>query len=75
MSDGFPSGSCAGAILSHGEVFEIAGRFLPVPLVFYRGCKTGEFRTRSALESRALWIMMMMEQSIVAQGPDRERPA
>ena len=28
MSDGFPSRSCAGAILSRGEVVEAGGRFL-----------------------------------------------
>ncbi len=39
MSDGFPSHSCAAAILSHGEVVEGAGRFLVSRQVSGRGHK------------------------------------
>jgi hypothetical protein len=37
MSDGSLSRSCADAILSHGEVVEVAGRFLVSSLVSGRG--------------------------------------
>jgi len=58
MSDGFPSGSCADAILSRGEAVEAAGRFLVSVLVFCRDRKTDEVRTRCVRGSRALWIVM-----------------
>ena len=74
MSDGFPSRSCADAILSHGEVDEVAGRFPASVLVFCRGRKTDEFRTRLPQEPGALWTMMRVGQSIVVPGLDGERP-
>ena len=73
MSDGFPSRSCADAILFHGEVVEVAGHFLVWPLVFGRGHKTGEVRIRCDLELRVLWIVMREGQSIVVLRPDEER--
>ena len=54
MSDGFPSHSCAAAILSDGEAVEAAGRFLIFPLVSGRGRKTVEVRTRLSKEPMAL---------------------
>ncbi len=74
MSDGFPSVACAGAILSHGEVDEGEDRSPPVRLVFGRGRRTDEVRTRLTREPRALWTMMRVGQSIVVPGPDGERP-
>jgi len=46
MRDGFPSRSCADAILSRGEVDEDEDHFPPVHLVFCRGRRTGEVQTR-----------------------------
>lgn len=54
MIDGFPSRSCATVILSHGEVVEVAGRYLVSPPVSGRGRKTDEVRTRLTQELRAL---------------------
>jgi hypothetical protein len=45
MSDGFPSGFCADAILSHGEADEGEDRFLASSLVSGRGHMMCEFRT------------------------------
>jgi hypothetical protein len=73
MSDGFPSRSCAGAILSHGEVVEVAGRFLVWTLVFGRGHKTFEVRTRSSRGLKVLWTVMKAGQSTVVQEPDGRR--
>ena len=73
MSDGFPSRSCVDAILSHGEVGADADRFPPVRLVSGRGRRTGEFRTRCARGSRALWTVMRVGLSIVVPGPDGGR--
>jgi len=73
MSDGFPSRSCADVILSHGEVVEDAGRFPASVLVSCRGHRMCEARTRCDWESRALWRMMRVGQSIVVPGPDGER--
>jgi len=73
MSDGFPSLFCADAILSHGEVDEVADRFLVSPPVSGRGHKTVEVRTQLTQEPRALWTMMMVGQSIVVPGPDGGR--
>lgn len=74
MSDGFPSLSCADAILSRDEVDEDEDRSLPVSLPFGRGHKTGEVRTRCVRESRALWTMRMVGQSIVVPGSDGGKP-
>ena len=74
MSHGFPWRSCADAILSHGEVVEVAGRFLISPLVSGRGHKMCEFRTRLPREPRALWTVMRVGQSTVVPGPDGGRP-
>jgi hypothetical protein len=74
MSDGFPSRSCVDAILSHGEVGADADRFPASVLVFGRGHKTVEVRTRCVRESRALWTVMRVGQSIVVPGPDGGRP-
>ena len=74
MSDGFPLGSCADAILSHGEVAEGAGRFLASVPVSYRGHRMCEFRTRCDRDSRALWRVMRVEQLIVVLEPDGKRP-
>ena len=68
MSDGFPSLSCADAILSRGEVDEDADRFPASPLVFGRGHKTVEVLTRLTQEPRAVWTMMTVGQSIVEIG-------
>lgn len=73
MSDGFPSGSCADAILSHGEVVEVGGRFPASVLVSCRGRRTVEVRTRCAQESRVLWIAKRVGLSRVVLGPDGER--
>ena len=54
MSDEFPSGSCAAAILSRGEVVEAADRFLASPLVSGRGRTMCGFLTRLLRELRAL---------------------
>jgi hypothetical protein len=54
MSNGFPSHSCAAAILSHGEVVEGAGRFLVSRQISGRGHKMSEFRTLLSQEPRAL---------------------
>ena len=73
MSDGFPSGSCADAILSRGEVVEAADRFPAFLLVFGRGHTMCEFLTRTTLEPRVLWRVMRAELSMVVPGPDEER--
>ena len=73
MSDGFPSGSCADAILSHGEVVEVGGRFPASVLVSCRGRTMCEFRTRLPRELKVLWTMMREGQSIVVLRPDEER--
>jgi hypothetical protein len=75
MSDGFPSGSCVDAILSHGEAVEAAGRFLVSPLVSGKGRKTVEVRTQRDLESRILWTMRKVGRSMVALEPDGGTPA
>ena len=75
MSDGFPSGSCAGAILFHGEVDADADRFPASVPVFGRGRKTDEVRTRLTQELRALWTMTSVGQLIVVPGRDMERSA
>lgn len=75
MSDGFLSGSCAGAILFHREVDADADRFLASVPVFGRVRKTGEVRTRLTQELRVLWTMTRVGQLIVVQGQDRERSA
>jgi hypothetical protein len=74
MSDGFPSRSCVDAILSHGEVGADADRFPASVLVFGRGRKTNEVRTRLTHEPKALWTMMRVGLWIVVQGSDRGRP-
>ena len=74
MSDGFPSRSCADAILSRGEVDEDEGRFLPVRLASGRDRKNREARTRLIQELRALWTGMRVEQSMVVPGSDGGRP-
>lgn len=74
MSDGFPSRSCADAILSHGEVVEAAGRSLVSLLVSGRGHKKGEVRTRLSRYPMALWTVMRVGQSTVVPGPDGGRP-
>ena len=74
MSDGFPSHSCADAILSHGEVDEDEDRPPPVRLVSGRGRRTGEVRTRCVRGSRALWTVMREGRSIVVPRPEGERP-
>ncbi len=73
MSDGFPSRSCADAILSRDEVDEDEDRSLPVSLVSGRGHKTGEVLTRLTQESRALWTVMRVGQSMVVPEPDGGR--
>ena len=74
MSDGFPSRSCADAILSRGEVDEDEGRFLPVRLASGRDRKNREAQTRLIQELRALWTGMRVGQSIAVPGPDKGRP-
>jgi len=74
MSDGFPSRSCAGAILSRDEVDEVADRFSASFLVSGKGRRTGEVRTRLTHEPRALWTMMRVGLWIVVLGSDRGRP-
>lgn len=73
MSDGFPSGSCADATLSHDGVVEAADRFPAFLLVFGRGHTMCEFLTRTTLEPRVVWRVMRAGRSIVVPGPDRER--
>jgi hypothetical protein len=73
MSDGFPSLFCADAILSHGEVDEVADRFLVSPLVSGSGHKTIGVRTRLPQEPRALWTMMRVGRSMVVPGSDGGR--
>ena len=73
MSDGFPSRSCAGAILSRGEVVEAGGRFLASVPVFCRGRKMVEVQTHLTLEPRVLWRAMRAAQWIVVPRPDGER--
>jgi hypothetical protein len=73
MNDGFPSRACAGAILSHGEGAEAAGRFPASPLVSGKGHTMCEFPTQCAQGSRVLWTMMRAGQSIVVLEPEGER--
>jgi hypothetical protein len=73
MSDGFPSDSCAGAILSRGGVVEAGGRFLASVLVFCRGCKMVGVQTHLTLGLRVLWRAMRAGRSIVVPGSDGER--
>ena len=73
MSDGFPSRSCADAMLSLDDVDEDEGRFLPVRLAFGRDRKNREARTQLIQELRALWPGMRVEQSMVVPGSDGER--
>ncbi len=73
MSDGFPSGSCADAILFHGEVVEAAGRFPGFPLVSGKGHTMCECRTRLPRELKVLWTMMRVGRSIVVPEPDGGR--
>jgi len=74
MSDGFPSRSCVDAILSHGEVGADGDRFPVSVLVFGRGRKTDEVRTRLTQEPRALWTVMRVGLWIVVPGLDGGRP-
>ena len=74
MSDGFPSHSYVGAILSRGGFDADADRFRVSFLVFGRGHKTGEVRTRLTQESRVLWTVMRAGLSIVVPGLDEKRP-
>jgi hypothetical protein len=74
MSDGFPSRSCADAILSRDEVDEDEDRSLPVRLIPGRGHKTGEVLTQLTQEPRALWTAMRVGQSIVELVPHGGRP-
>lgn len=73
MSDGFPSHSCAEAILSHGEVDEVEDRFPVASQVFCRGRRTVEVQTHLIQESRVLWTMMRVGQSTVVPGRDGGR--
>ena len=73
MSDGFPSRSCADAMLSLDDVDEDEGRFLPVRLASGRDRKNREARTRLIQELRALWTGMRVELWIVVPGSDGER--
>jgi hypothetical protein len=74
MSDGFPSHSCADAILSHDEVVEVVGRFPASVPVSCRGHRMGEVLIRMTLEPKVLWIETMGGQSIVVLEPDGGRP-
>ena len=74
MSDGFPSPSCVDATLFRDEVDEDADRSLPVSLVFCRGHRMGEVRSRLTQKSRALWTVKRVGQSMVVPGPDEGRP-
>ena len=74
MSDGFPSGSCADAILFHGEAVEAAGRFPASVPVFCRGRKMVGVLTHLSLGLRVLWRAMRAGRSIVVPGSDGERP-
>ena len=51
MSDGFPSRSCADAMLSLDDVDEDEGRFLPVRLAFGRDRKSAKGTHRSLDQS------------------------
>ena len=73
MSDGFPSHSFADAILSHGEVVEVGGRFPASVPVSCRGHKMGEVLIRMTLEPKVLWIGTKVGQSTVVRGPDGGR--
>ena len=75
MSDGFPSRSCADAILFHGAVGADADRFPASVPVFGRGRKTAEVRTRLTQESRALWTVTRVGRLIVVLEQDRGRSA
>ena len=74
MSDGSPSHSCADVILSRDEGDEDEDRSLPVSLVFCRGHRMGEVRSRLTQKSRALWTVKRVGQSMVVPGPDEGRP-
>jgi hypothetical protein len=73
MSDGFPSGSCANVILSHGETVEAADHFLASSLVPDKDHTMCEVRTRSPREPRASWTVMRAERSIVGPESEEER--
>jgi hypothetical protein len=73
MSDGFPSDSCAGAILSRGGVVEAGDRFPASVPVSCRGHKMGEVLIRMILEPKVLWIGTRVGQSTVVRGPDGGR--
>ena len=75
LSDGFPSGSCAGAVLSRGEVVEVVGCSLVWTLVSCRGRKRVGVRTHSPRELRVLWAMKKVGQLIAVQEPDWRRSA
>ena len=74
MSDGFPSRSCGDATLSRDDVDEDEDRSLPVSLVFCRGHRMGEVRSRLTRELRALWTVKRVGQSMVVRVADGERP-
>ena len=73
MTGGFPSLSCAGAILSHDEVDGGEDRSLPVRLASGKGHKMGEVLTHLTQEPRVLWTVRRVELWIVVPGPDGER--
>ena len=70
MNGGFPSGSCADAILSLDEADEDADRSLPVSPISGRDRKSREVRSRLTRESGALWTVRRVALWIVAPGPD-----
>lgn len=74
MNDGFPSHSYADAILSHGEVVEVVGRFPASVPVSCRSHKMGEVLIRITLEPKVLWTEKMVGQSILVLEPDGGRP-
>ena len=74
MSDGFPSVACADAILSHGEVVEVGGRFPASDPVFCRDRKTGEVQTHLTRGPKVLWRAMREAQSIAVPLSDGGRP-
>ena len=67
MSDGFPSHSCADAILSRDDVAEGEDRSLPVALISGRDRKSREVLTQLTRESETLWAVRKVALWMVVQ--------
>jgi hypothetical protein len=73
VSDGFPSRSCANAILSRDEDAEDEDHSLPAHLASGRDRKNREVRIQLTGESVAVWAVKRVELWLVAPRVDGER--